>query len=46
VRELADFGERTVDGLVTWRDSALLAFVRFLGLGISWVGSAVLSLSK
>lgn len=45
VRELADFGDRTVDGFVTWRDSTLLAFVRFLGFGNGCAGSAVFSLS-
>ena len=39
VRELADFGERTVDGFVTCRDFAVVVviLVRFLGLGIASV---------
>lgn len=45
VRELADLGERTVEGLVTWRDGPLATLVRFLGFGISSTDPAVFSLS-
>lgn len=45
VRELADFGERTVEGLVTWRDGPLANLVRFLGFGILGISPAVFSLS-
>lgn len=34
VRELDDFGDKTQDGLVTWRDcTAVVGLVRFLGVG-------------
>ena len=34
VRELEDFGDKTQDGLVIWRDcTAAVVLVRFLGLG-------------
>ncbi len=45
VRELADLGERTEEGLVTWRDGPLATLVRFLGFGISGTGPTVFSLS-
>ena len=45
VRELADLGERTVDGSVTWRDFAVVVILaRFLGLGIASMDWALFSL--
>ena len=45
VRELEDLGDRTVDGLVTWRLVATAGLTRFLGAGMSCDGSGVFSLS-
>lgn len=46
VRELADLGERTVDGFVACRDFAVVAILaRFLGLGITSIDWAPFSFS-
>ena len=46
VREFRDLGESTLEGFVTWREGALVAFFgRFLGFGILCAGSGVFSLS-
>ena len=46
VREFRDLGDRTVEGLVTWREGALAVFFGiFLGFGILCAGSGVFSLS-
>lgn len=46
MRELADLGERTEDGLVAWRDfAAAVILARFLGLGIASMERVLFSLS-
>ena len=46
VRELADLGERTVEGFVACRAFAVVAILaRFLGLGMPSTGSVLFSLS-